>query len=227
MLSLDGAVELAPGLTAWTAYHEEWRRDVRCVALEAGGELVLVDPLAPPTLAAARRFWHRLDAVACAARAVHVVLTLHYHERSAAAVADRYRTRPGATVWAPTGSERRVDLVPDRLFRAGDPLPGGLEARATPRPGEAVLWLPAAGALVAGDVLLGAGPRSRFRVCPASWLPRDVRRADAAAVLRPLLELPVELLVPLHGDLVATGARDELRRALDEASGAEAVGRGG
>jgi glyoxylase-like metal-dependent hydrolase (beta-lactamase superfamily II) len=166
---------------------------------------------------AARRFWKALDAVARARDAVHVILTLHYHERSAGAVAGRYRDRPGAVVWAPAGSEPRLDLTPDRVFAPGHPLPGGIEALASGRADEVVLWLPRQRALVSGDVLLGAGPRSRYRICPASWLPDGVTRADVAERLAPLADLPVELLVPLHGALVDDDAASALRAALDAA----------
>ena len=217
MLSVPGARELAPGLTHWTAYHEEWKHDVGCVALDSGPELVLVDPLAPPEVRDARRFWKALDATARERDAVHVVLTLHYHERSAGAVAGRYRNRPGALVWAPVESEPLLRLTPDRVFAPGDRLPGGVEAFATGRADEVVLWLPQQRALVAGDVLLGAGPRSRFRVCPAGWLPDGVSRADVAERLTPLADLPVALLVPLHGALVLEDAAATLREALDAA----------
>lgn len=213
MLTLDGAHEPAPGIVAWDALHPSWNREVTSVALESEGGLVLVDPLAPPALRDARRFWKALDRAVESARSTAVVLTLHHHERSAAAVAGRY----GATVWAPAGSERRLALRPGRLFAAGDPLPGGLTAHATACPGEVVLWSAAQHALVFGDVVLGAGPRSRLRVCPASWLPRGVSRADVARSLEALRALPVDVLLPLHGAIVTDGAREALGRALDDA----------
>ena len=58
---LPGSEELAPGLHRWTAFHPDWKKEVACVVLDAGSELVLVDPLAPPALGDARRFWKALD----------------------------------------------------------------------------------------------------------------------------------------------------------------------
>jgi glyoxylase-like metal-dependent hydrolase (beta-lactamase superfamily II) len=92
-----------------------------------------------------------------------------------------------------------------------------MRALATGRADEVVLWLPAQRAVVSGDVLLG-GVRKPLRVCPKSWLPRGVARSDVARALMPLRELPVELVVPLHGEPVTTGAREVLAAALDEAS---------
>jgi hypothetical protein len=45
---MRAAVEIAPGLRRWTAWHEEWREDVGSVAVETGDGLVFIDPLDPP-----------------------------------------------------------------------------------------------------------------------------------------------------------------------------------
>jgi len=36
---------IATALWRWTAYHEQWRRDVGCLAVEDGAALILIDPL--------------------------------------------------------------------------------------------------------------------------------------------------------------------------------------
>ncbi len=216
---LPGAEELAPGLWRWEAFHEEWQHDVACVALDtgtgAGAPIVLIDPLAPPSLREARRFWKALDAAA-RDRPVAGVVTLHYHRRSAVAVVSRYRARAGAQLWAPLGSVTRLGVVVDRPFSPGDALPADIEAFASGRDDELVLWLPAHRAVVAGDVLLG-GARKPLRVCPASWLPKGVSRSDVARSLAPLAKLPVGLVVPLHGPPVTSGAAAALATALDDA----------
>jgi glyoxylase-like metal-dependent hydrolase (beta-lactamase superfamily II) len=215
---LPEARELAPGLVRWVAFHPEWKQDVACLALRSRKRLVLIDPLVPHPAGRKRAFWAALDELARASTGpVDVVLTLHYHERSSAQVVERYRDAPGAVLWAPAGSVRRMTHPPDRAFTPGDALPAGMEALATGREDEVVLWLPAQRAVVSGDVLLG-GVRKPLRVCPKSWLPRGVARSDVARALGPLRELPVELVVPLHGEPVTTAAREVLARALDEAS---------
>lgn len=45
---------------------------------------------------------------------------------------------------------------------------------------------------------------------PDDWLPDGKTRADYRAWLEPFLELPVELVLPTHGD---PGGRDLLKRA--------------
>jgi hypothetical protein len=79
-----------------------------------------------------------------------------------------------------------------------------LEARAGFYPDERVLWLPEHNALVFGDSVPG-GP------LPDDWLPEDRTREDYRAWLTPLLELPVERVLPTHGD---PGGREVLKRAL-------------
>ena len=215
---LPGAEELAPGLHRWVAYHEEWKKEVASVALEAGERLVLIDPLAPAGLRDARGFWKALDTAARAHAGVDVIVTLHYHRRSAGSVVERYRKRPGAALWTPQGSAGRLHAEVDHAFASGDALPGGIEARPSGLDYELVLWLPRQQALVSGDVFLG-GVRKPYRVCPQSWLPKGVRRADVASALAPLLDLPVSLLVPTHGPPVTERAAEALEAALTEARG--------
>jgi len=68
-----------------------------------------------------------------------------------------------------------------------------LESRPAFYPDERVLVLGEHGALVFGDAWPG-GP------IPDNWLPEGKTRADYDAWLAPLLEAPVELLLPTHGD---------------------------
>ena len=52
---------------------------------------------------------------------------------------------------------------------------------------------------------------------PDEWLESEwakATRAEYNAKLRPLLDLPVELLLPTHGEPVLDNAHDALRAAL-------------
>jgi hypothetical protein len=54
-------------------------------------------------------------------------------------------------------------------------------------------------------------------VCPDSWLgylPNGITGEELREALRPLLQLPIELVLVSHGDPVLSGGRDELERAL-------------
>jgi signal transduction histidine kinase len=61
----------------------------------------------------------------------------------------------------------------------------------------------------AGDVLLGRD--DGLRLCPDSWLPDDVTPRQFREGLRPLLDLPIELVLPAHGEPTDRAA---LERAL-------------
>ena len=186
--------ELRPGLWTWTAPHPDWKPDdagpegwdeeVRSYAYDSGGCLVLFDPIAPPTL---------LEGL-IESQDVAVLLTVPWHRRSADECVERF----GAHVYL--GHE------------SGD-LPGGVEARPGGYKEEAVFWIPAAHALVAGDALLA---RDRLTVQPDAWLEEGQTREGLRDELRPLLELPVELVLPTHGDPVTEDAREALRAAIEE-----------
>ena len=76
--------EIAPGLWRWTGFHEEWREDVGSVYYEAEDGVVLVDPIVPPE--DTDRFLRALDRdVQRLALPVHVLVTVFWHPRSAAA----------------------------------------------------------------------------------------------------------------------------------------------
>jgi len=212
--------EVAAGLWRWTGRHEEWEEDVGSVYYESEDGVVLVDPILPPE--DADRFLEHLDREV-AGQQVHVLVTVFWHTRNAAALGERY----GARVWAPARGKaaiaRRAGVVTDS-FRAGEPLPGDLHALPTARAAEVVYWIPRHGALVPGDVLLGEGAKGGgtrragpggIRMCPESWLPEGKGHAELAASLRPLLDLPVERILVSHGAPVLEHARESLSRALD------------
>ena len=185
-------------LRRWTARHEEWGEDVGCVAVETEDGLVFVDPLAPP---------------ADLGRPEHVLLTIYWHVRDT-------KELEGAKVWS---SKRAARPVANRGVRvtgdvAAGGLPGGIRAFPTARAGEVVYWLPAERALVAGDVLLGAGAKPRatdepLRLCPEGWLGSKTHD-DLRASLRPLLDLPVEQVLVSHGEPVPADGRRVLAALL-------------
>lgn len=200
--------ELAPGLRAWTRHYEEWKDDVSSFAVERPGELALIDPLL-----VGEDDWRALAELA-GGRDLHVLLTVHWHARSAAEVLARH---PAARVWAHARARaavaRRAPVTDS--FRPGDPLPAGLTALVARPRTEVVLWDPESQALIAGDALVAdLDPPGRLRTCRAAWLPASTSLADLRAALRPALDLPVELVLPSHGPPIAADARKQLARAL-------------
>ena len=202
--------ELAPGLWRWTGWHAEWRQEVGCTYVETETGVCLVDPLVPPE--DDERFLRALDRdVRRAGEHVDLLLTVFWHARSARELRARYDARVWAPARARAAAERRAASV--HPFRPGDPLPGGLEALATARASEVVLWLPQHRALVPGDVLLGDGAGG-IRLCPESWLPDGVGHDELRASLRPLLELDVGSILVSHGEPVTAAGRSALRAVL-------------
>lgn len=204
-----GGRQIARGIGRWVAFHPEWKQDVACGVIDRGGPMILVDPLLPsdPEGQAA------LDGLA--ARAADdgppaIVLTVFYHERSAGEVLERI---PGTTLWADRESSEKVEAEVTNPFQPGDPLPGGLVAHATARSDEVVVWDPESRSLFVGDVILGKGPIG-IELCPESWLPDGVGLSDLKASLQPLLELPIERILPGHGEAVDREARSSLERLL-------------
>ena len=197
--------EIAPGLRRLPAYHGHWEEQVGSLALETDDGLVLIDPLEPP------RGLRRPD---------HVLLTVFWHNRST-------KDLQAKRVWAPTRSaqplrNRGVDVTDP--FQPGDELPGGVQAFATARVNEVVYWLPKQKAVVAGDVLLGAGAKPRatndaLRLCPERWLGKGTHD-DLRASLAPLLDLPVQRVLVSHGAPVLRAGKRALERVLQAPSAA-------
>jgi hypothetical protein len=192
--------QLAPGLHRWTARHpawepgaepdspDDWPPDVGCVAYEAPGALVLVDPLVDG--------WEALDAlVARHGRPVVVLTTMRFHGRSRDAVAERYGAELRTHTAEPPAGVRRIPIE-------------GMD--------ESMVHLAAPRALVPGDRLIADGDGA-LRPCPASWLRYLPGPPDAAALraaLAPLLELDVERVLVSHGEPVRRDGAAALRAAL-------------
>ncbi len=228
--------EHRPGLWRWTAPHPGWTpqkdgpggwgRMVGCVYYEPKGvsqrAIVLIDPLAPPAgTPDADRFWKALDGdVERCDGTVAILLGNYHHERGAGEFHDRYRGKPGASIWAHEAARGRVRCGLTRTFEGESEMPAGV--RAYPinglDPTETVYWLPEHRALVFADALIGTGP-GQVRVAPSSWgteTPEGDARYEREfrASLRRLLDLGPELLMVSHGEPVAEGAR-ALAEALD------------
>ena len=216
--------ELRPGVWRWTLPHPEWTpeaaaRDgwgkiVSSFFLRTGGSLLLVDPLAPPPDSLEHeRFWSALDRdVEDHGAPPHVLLTVFWHARSTQEVATRYA---GTSVWVHEAAAREFGerVAFTHTFALADALPGGARAIDAHRRGEVLFWVPEHRALVAGDVLLGTA-EGGVRVCPDSWLPPGVDPAAFRTSLRPLLELPVDLVLLAHGDPVFEHGRQALAAAF-------------
>lgn len=196
--------ELRPGLWRWTAAHPEWEHaehwgpEVGSVYAELPDALVMVDPLVPQD--EEDRFWEALDRdVERVGKPVHVLLTVHWHERSVAAVLGRYK----ATLWRPEEKGTLPAGVNAEVVKGSDWV-------------EALFFLEPHRALIAGDLLIGkAGGGIEL---PLGWFPKgeqDWAEQELKPELRKrLAELPIELVVVSHGEPVLDDGAAALERAL-------------
>jgi len=216
--------ELTTGLWHWTATHpgwedgEPWDPNVSSYAIDDGERLLLFDPIGVPA---------EIEALA-AERDTVIVLTAPWHERDSQSLVQRL----GAPVYTPAAdtaeelvaewnltAEQVGDGSPDvkwlrdgegeaHWYSAGDQLPFGIQVFPGHKRNDHVLWIESRRAVVVGDTIadLGEGLQINER-----WLKGDVTRESVAEGLRPLLELPVEHLLPAHG---APADRAALERAL-------------
>jgi hypothetical protein len=214
---LTGPVELAPGLWRWATRHPEWHpgrfgAEVACFALEAGRELLLIDPLLPrdddaPVLEV-------LDRLA-GGRALHVLITIGYHVRSAEPLCERY----GGALWGPANcASRLADPARLQTLDPGEPGPGGATTYAIGKPvrAERPLWLPSHRAVAFGDAVVTT-PEGELRMwCQQAPDERRVRfyRERFAPTLAPLGELSVERVLVTHGAPVLEHGAAALREAL-------------
>jgi glyoxylase-like metal-dependent hydrolase (beta-lactamase superfamily II) len=192
--------EIEAGLWRWTGLHpdwtpaeggpEGWEQEVGCVYFEAPDAVVLIDPLIPPE--DRDRFLTALDRdIERIGRPVAIALTVEWHGRSAPELVERY----GGRVVAGSGD------LPDDVV--GIPVESA---------DETLYWIESGGALVAGDVLLGAD--GGVRLCPDSWLSGRADPQELRALLLERLDLPIERVLVSHGEPVLASGRDALARAL-------------
>jgi hypothetical protein len=185
--------DVSPGLWLWRQPHPDWfeeaawEPEVASVVVEAGGERILLDPLAPPP--SAHEVWARLEA---APPTVAVVLKPD-HVRDV----DLFVRWFGVRAYGPDLYFR--DDIPKTTLEPilpGDELPGGLQTVYDGRRGvETPVYLPEQRALVFADAL--TAPGGVLRVWGTPW-----HEERALPALRALLELPFEHVLVSHGEPV-------------------------
>ena len=197
-------IDVAADLWVWRVAYPDWRpeagweRVVSSTCVTAGGEVALIDPIAPP--AEATDVWERLDA----SPPTMVVILKPDHVRDVDLFVERY----GARAFGPWLFWRSnipgTELEP---IEPGTELPGGFVALYDGRGrNETPLWLPEQRALVFADGLTSQGGELRI------WGTPHEERARAA--LRELLELPFEHVIVSHGEPVHDRAAYERALAL-------------
>jgi hypothetical protein len=209
--------EVAPRIWHWRSRHPDWDEEqwwppeVSSYAIEVGGDVLLFDPLAVPD--------------ELRARATAVVLTAPYHERDARTLGLPVHTPPADT-WQDWVEKFGID--PEKVrgmesedlawLRAGEgeghfhgpgEWPFGIEAYAGREDNDVVLWVPSVNALVAGDTLSDFGDGLSIQLGGR----KNVTVTQVAERLRPLLDLPVQLVLPAHGEPTDRSALESILQA--------------
>lgn len=190
--------DIAPGLWLWRQPHWEWQEgddwepEVSSFVVESRGEVVLIDPLAPPP--GARDVYDRLES----RRPAAVVVLKPDHVRDVELFVHWYGIPAyGPWLYWKDDVPRHVEL---QQVRWGDELPGGLLALFDGRGNmETPVYLPEQRALVFADGL--TAPGGELRVW---WTP--VLESHAMPALRAMLELPFEIVLVSHGEPVHSRA---------------------
>ncbi len=197
-------IDVAPGLWIWRrdhpawAPHVHWEPGVTSTCVESGGEVALLDPLAPPE--DATDVWKRLDE----SPPTVVVVLKPDHVRDVDLFVERY----GARAYGPdmffAGDAPKTELD---WIGEGSELPGGLVALYDGRGrNETPMWLPEQRTIVFADALTERD--GQLVVWGTPWHEKRVLPA-----LRELLELPFEHVIISHGRPVHDRAAFE--RALE------------
>jgi hypothetical protein len=197
-------IDVAPGLWIWQVEYREWPRGqgwdgkVVSTCVESGGEIALLDPLAPENEPSA--LWERLAAarqnLSSFSKPIICAMSIFFVRR--------YNIRAfGPKVF------HRDDIPETELeyIYPGITLPGGFVTLYDGRNNnETPLWLPEQRTIVFADAL--TAPHGGLLVWSTPWHEERVLPA-----LRDLLKLPFERAIVSHGDPVHT--RGAFERALE------------
>ena len=174
--------DVAPGLWIWRLEHPAWSEEcdwepfVTSTVVESGGEVALIDPLAPPE--DATEIWERLDAKP----PTMAVILKPDHVRDVDLFAGRYDVKAFGPYlfWGGDAPKTELEgLEPERE------LPGGLVTLYDGRGrNETPLWLPEQRALVFADAL--TAPGGELRVWSTPWHEKRVAARAARAARAPV-----------------------------------------
>lgn len=196
--------EILPGLFHWTTIHARFGIEISTYWLAA--ERVVIDPRVPGE----GLEWFG-DAGPVAA-----LLTNRHHYRDSGLYAERFGAR---VLCSRLGAQEFTHGEPVEFFTPGDDLPGGVVSYEVGGicPDETALFAPAHRALAVADGLVRFPPDG-----PLGFVPDDLMfdpprtRARLTEAYARLLELDFDTLLPAHGHPIVGGAKEAVRRFVED-----------
>lgn len=195
--------QLLPGIWQWSWFSDEKKLDFNGLFLTIGEHRVLVDPppMKPEDVLQVKR----------GGRVDYILITNRDHLREAVT----YKAEFTCQLWLPDADAPQMDVKPDKTYRDGELLPGGIWAihlHDQKSPGECALFIQQGkGIIIVGDALIGKQPGA------VSMLPAE-KYADAAKArdgLRRLLKYNFDSLLVGDGTSILSGARPVVETALN------------
>lgn len=217
--------EITTGLWHWNGPHPDWTPDepwdqaVSSYAIDDGEQVLLFDPIDPPS--------EILDLTTD--RDAAIVLTAPWHERDTQRLVEQL----SVAVYSPPPetaedlmekygltAEQAGDGSPDLAwlkgedgpewhpYEAGDRLPFEIEVFPGREPNDVVLWVEQKASVISGDTLVDFGNGLEIS---QEWLRDEVSLDSIVDGLRPLLDYTIKHVLPTHGQ--PTG-RSSLERVL-------------
>jgi hypothetical protein len=183
--------EIRPGLKRWTTTEHDWKPEDEALDVSYRPVASLLyhgpDALVFVDPLVAGEVWPALDAEVAKSDAPRIVLTtISFHSRSRDEVARRYGAKLGGS-------------------------PAGVQPFSMARGDEVALWLEEQRTLVFGDAVLG-DQHGGLRLTP--WSKDAAGLARTREAIRSLLDLPIEVVLPSHGNVVLIDGKAALERAL-------------
>jgi glyoxylase-like metal-dependent hydrolase (beta-lactamase superfamily II) len=184
--------EIRPGLKRWAGPHPEFNPSEDDLGDSYGDVASALfhgdDALVFIDPLVPEELWPALDAeVKESGKPVVVLTTIYFHERNRDDVARRYGGKLGGDV-------------------------AGVLAFSAERADEVAYWLEEPRAVVFGDAVLG-DQAGGLRITP--WARNAEGLEKTRQALLPLLDLPIEVVLPAHGNAVLANGREALARALE------------
>jgi glyoxylase-like metal-dependent hydrolase (beta-lactamase superfamily II) len=184
--------EIRPGLKRWAGPHPDFdpaEGDLDASYTDVASALFHAgDALVLIDPLVPEDLWPVLDAeVKESGKPVVVLTTIYFHERNRDDVARRYGGKLGGDV-------------------------AGVRAFSAERADEMAYWLEEPRAVVFGDAVLG-DQAGGLRITP--WARNAEGLEKTRQALLPLLDLPIEVVLPAHGNAVLANGREALARALE------------